>query len=244
MKAKTAWLIAAVIAAVVAVVLLVVLLPKNEVPKGEPEPVIETPDPEQDPEPADPFSIAGHKWVDMGTGIKWATTNIGANAPEEGGDFFSWGETATREVYDWKHYSNGVSSSEGGYDTKKSILSGRNLKKEYDAASQLWGESWRMPTSEEMSALLRGCTSTWTTINGVNGYLLKSKTTDGEIFFPAAGFMEGSKLKYAGTHAYVWSSTDFGEGNAHLLYMKVNTRLQVGCYFECCYGHNIRPVSD
>ena len=45
--------------------------------------------------------INGHKYVDLGlpSGIKWATCNVGANTPEEYGDYFAWGETNTKENY-------------------------------------------------------------------------------------------------------------------------------------------------
>ena len=37
----------------------------------------------------------GYGWVDLGlpSGLKWASCNVGANAPEEYGDYFAWGET-------------------------------------------------------------------------------------------------------------------------------------------------------
>ena len=43
---------------------------------------------------------AGHDYADLGlpSGTLWATCNIGANAPEEYGDFFAWGEV---EPKDW-----------------------------------------------------------------------------------------------------------------------------------------------
>ena len=56
---------------------------------------------------ADPGStgtIGGHKFVDMGDGIKWATMNLGATAPEESGDHFAWGETASKTSYTWGNY--------------------------------------------------------------------------------------------------------------------------------------------
>ena len=39
--------------------------------------------------------VPAHAYVDLGltSRTKWATTNIGADSPEEYGDYFSWGET-------------------------------------------------------------------------------------------------------------------------------------------------------
>lgn len=32
-------------------------------------------------------------WVDLGLGVKWSVVNLGATSPEQGGDYFAWGET-------------------------------------------------------------------------------------------------------------------------------------------------------
>lgn len=36
----------------------------------------------------------GHEYVDLGlpSGTLWETCNVGANSPEEYGDYFAWGE--------------------------------------------------------------------------------------------------------------------------------------------------------
>ncbi len=48
----------------------------------------------------------GHAYVDLGlpSGTLWATCNIGATKPEEYGDYFAWGETSTKDTYDWTTY--------------------------------------------------------------------------------------------------------------------------------------------
>ena len=47
-----------------------------------------------------------HEYVDLGlpSGTLWATCNVGANSPEQYGDYFAWGETAPKEVYTWETY--------------------------------------------------------------------------------------------------------------------------------------------
>ena len=65
--------------------------PKTSRPKPEPpkEPV--------SPQPSKATgTINGHGYVDLGlpSGLKWATCNVGANRPEEYGDYFAWGETS------------------------------------------------------------------------------------------------------------------------------------------------------
>mgnify|MGYP003552551049 FL=1 len=46
------------------------------------------------------------EYVDLGlpSGVKWATFNVGATQPEEYGDYFAWGETEPKELYDWSTY--------------------------------------------------------------------------------------------------------------------------------------------
>lgn len=34
-----------------------------------------------------------HEYVDLGLSVKWATMNVGAESPEDYGDYFAWGET-------------------------------------------------------------------------------------------------------------------------------------------------------
>ena len=48
----------------------------------------------------------GYEFVDLAlpSGVKWATCNVGASIPEEYGDYFSWGETESKEIYTWSTY--------------------------------------------------------------------------------------------------------------------------------------------
>lgn len=45
-------------------------------------------------------------WVDLGlpSGLLWATRNVGATSPEDYGDYFAWGETTPKSVYDLDTY--------------------------------------------------------------------------------------------------------------------------------------------
>ena len=44
-----------------------------------------------------------------------------------------------------------------------------NLVAAYDAATAHLGAPWRIPTSDEIQALVDNCTTTWITTNGVSG---------------------------------------------------------------------------
>ena len=47
-----------------------------------------------------------HEYVDLGlpSGTLWATCNVGAESPEEYGDYFAWGETESKTTYNWSTY--------------------------------------------------------------------------------------------------------------------------------------------
>jgi hypothetical protein len=109
--------------------------------------------------------INNHEYVDLGLSVKWATCNIGASTPQEFGSYFAWGETNPKSDYSWKTYFDlvgGASNphlSDGGYSYKKDdfIKYNRftNLKfgRNNDAASVLWGSSWRTPSHEDFNEL-------------------------------------------------------------------------------------------
>ncbi len=158
----------------------------------------------------------GHEWVDLGlpSGTLWATCNVGANAPEEYGDYFAWGETAPKDYYDWGTYKwcNGSSTTLTKYCTKSDygyngfVDNKTEFDPEDDAAYVNWGSSWRMPSVEQIQELCENCTWTWTQRNGVNGQLVTGPNGN-TMFLPAAGYRWNESLYYAGTVGYYWSRT-------------------------------------
>ena len=152
----------------------------------------------------------GRQFVDLGLSVKWATCNVGANAPEQYGDYFAWGETMPKRKYTEKNSLT--------YCKTIGDISG-NVK--YDAATANWGGDWRMPTKEEMRELMDKCTWTWTTQNGVGGYKVTSKVNGNYIFLPAAGCIEyGNKNYDSGADVEYWTSTPSSrwDGVAHNIY--------------------------
>ena len=152
-----------------------------------------------------------HEWVDLGlpSGTLWATCNVGADSPEEYGDYFAWGETAPKEYYDWDNYKwcDGTYYTLTKYCTNADYGTVDNkveLEPVDDAASVNWGSSWRMPTTEQQNELCENCTWEWETRNGVNGQLVygpNGKT----IFLPAAGVYRVGMLWWASTDGQYWS---------------------------------------
>ena len=121
----------------------------------------------------------GHEFVNLGlsSGTLWATCNVGADNPEDYGDYFSWGETQPKAAYNDSNYIY----SQGGYNqftkycTKPEFgFNGftdnlKTLQPSDDAATVNWGEGWRTPTIDEWIELVTKCSYTFTTRNGVNG---------------------------------------------------------------------------
>ena len=152
------------------------------------------------------------EYVDLGLSVKWATMNVGASNPEDYGDYFAWGETEPKDVYDWSTYKwcNGSYTSLTKYNTSSSYGTVDNkttLELSDDAARANWDGSWRMPTDAELTELREQCTWTWTTQNGVNGYRVTSKSNGNSIFLPAAYFRTNQPLYGTGSSGFYWSSS-------------------------------------
>ena len=155
-------------------------------------------------------------FLDLGlpSGTLWATCNVGASVPEDYGDYYAWGETQPKSVYDWSTYiyCNGSSNTltmycnNSNYGYNGYIDDFTVLFSWDDAAAVNLGSEWRMPTIEEWQELYDNTTCVWTTRNGVNGRLFTASNGN-SIFLPAAGYRVSSGLSYAGSNGYYWSSS-------------------------------------
>ena len=161
----------------------------------------------------------GHSYVDLGLPslLKWATMNVGATSETDYGDYFMWGSTTpnTASECTWTNapFNNGTNDYDSNYfNAHKSewLDNNNNLKPEYDAASQIMGGDWRMPTKAEIQELIDYTTNEWFTNyngTGVNGRKFTSKTNGNSIFIPASGYRFGSSFGSQGDHGNVWSSS-------------------------------------
>ena len=156
-------------------------------------------------------------------GPYWAMTNIGAEKPEDYGYYFWWGDTVG---YKWENdkwvASDGSNSNFSfnlidtpTYNKSVSTLQSEGwitadwvLAPEHDAAKKHWGGDWRIPTVYELNDLINKCDWTWTTQNGVNGYVVRGRGeyAFNSIFLPCAGYGDGSSLSYAGSYGNYGSS--------------------------------------
>ena len=186
--------------------------------------------------------------IDLGlpSGTKWACCNVGASTPEGYGNYYAWGETQPKSVYDRSTYRWGSDYDElTKYCTKSSYGSVDNkttLDASDDAATANWGAPWRMPSLMQMQELVNSCTSTWTAQNGVYGRKFVGPN-GGAIFLPAAGYRWNGVLYNAGSRGLYWSSTlhESSPVDAYFLYFN-SSGAYWGYYYYRHIGHTVRPV--
>ena len=127
--------------------------------------------------------------VDLGlpSGTKWADRNIGATSVTSVGGYYSYGETATKQIY-----------TSDTYTFKSDITNIAGT--EYDVATKKYGKGWSIPTAEQWKELFESCTLDYMVINKL--YVAKFTGPNGKsiyLYFPPndiyarGGNMEMSK---------------------------------------------------
>ena len=171
-----------------------------------------------------------HEYVDLGlpSGTLWATCNIGADSPEKFGDYYAWGETAPKSYY----------SSDTACGCDDNIW---DLLPEDDAATVNWGSEWQTPSAKQIDELIneKYTTTEWTTLNGVDGRKITSKSNGNSIFLPAAGGRIGAGYVNP-ENGYYWSRSKQAPLSVYYLYFNSNKIIKQ--YLSCSFGFNIRPV--
>lgn len=186
-------------------------------------------------------------FVDLGlpSGTLWATCNIGANTPEEYGDYFAWGETEPKTIYSWSTYKycNGdgdqltkyCPSADNGYNGFTDALT--KLLPEDDAATVILGDEWCTPTRDQWLELWEHTSFKWTKQKGVKGMLFTADNGN-DLFLPAAGghndgityYNEGL---YWSCELYILSNVSYLNFNSDYCSLKYGFR---------CDGYSVRPV--
>ena len=163
-------------------------------------------------------------------GPYWADRNVGASRPEDYGLYFWWGDTVGHRPstfsltgeYEYE-LANAFSFNFTGSNvptwgaSTDSLLSkgwvvSQNgiyvLAPSHDAAHVQWGGAWRMPTIQEFDNLNNKCYWTWTTQNGVNGYVVRGRGAyaSNSIFLPCAGAGIWTSLCNSGSDGHYLSS--------------------------------------
>ena len=161
--------------------------------------------------------------VDLGlpSGTKWANMNIGANEPTESGDYFAWGEIEpkldyTKESYKFYKSITTKVKDDDGFETSKTVSgftkyvydpkyafegvcdNKTELSIEDDAAYQILGKEWHIPTVEQWKELISQCE--WIEgelYNKVGGKISGYKVTGSNgnwIFLPKVGCTNGERF--------------------------------------------------
>jgi len=198
---------------------------------------------------AEPAAVVKADAVDLGLSVKWAACNLGAATPADPGNYYAWGETAPKAVYDMDSYklcgekhkfTKYVPAETLGYADCDNLLV---LQSADDPAAAL-GDGWRMPTRAEALELLEKCDNAF-----VDGNWVITGPNGNSITIPRAGYRSGDKVRQE-KGAYLWCSTLFqGTLEDGTVYYQEN-------YADCFsvpnkvdrqyreYGIPIRPVKE
>lgn len=181
----------------------------------------------------DPTVTAGAV-VDLGLSVYWSSCNVGAETPEEYGDYFAWGETKPKSSYTENNYSYFDNNTKTYTDIGDNI-SGT----EYDAATVNLGSDWRMPTKAEMQELVNNCTWVWSQVSGINGYKIIGQNGN-SIFIPASGWYRYS-LNESNAKLYCWCSNQYDAQYSSCIFASSSIRhINTDPKYN---GFSIRPVT-
>ena len=110
-----------------------------------------------------------------------------------------------------------------------------------DAATARLGVNWRMPTKAEFDELLNNCTATFTTSNGINGYLFTGPNGN-SIFLPMAGGRDGEGLLSGGESGFYWLSSLYSDDTDYAWGFLIDSESRYATSYYRMYGQTIRPV--
>ena len=203
--------------------------------------------------------------VDLGLSVKWATTNVGAQQPEDHGQLFGWADsTGSHKTFD--NISIMYQPNDDGTETtivqwKSVFFGGKNPVADisgtpFDIAIYHWNANWRMPTLDEWKELMDRCT--WTAETTATGTTVCRVTgpNGNSIVLPMTGTRQASgDEQIKATKAYYWTSTllprnmqaDYNYQSdvacaAWCVKFDAGAQPQIGAAIRC-YGMGIRPVA-
>lgn len=187
--------------------------------------------------------------LDLPSGTKWCTKNVGAKNPEDQGDFYAWGETETKNTYSSNTYCNLQNRYKKDKYTKEDKLT--KLEDKDDPTKVNFNRGFSTPTKKQLQELIDNTDCEFVDHHGDSdhkGFLFKSKINDNEIFIPCTGLGEDSNIRY--NHlCYLWSCEVNPKlpNNAYFLYVNMEDGKSPKVSIEEAhryYGMEIRPVFD
>lgn len=173
--------------------------------------------------------------IDLGmpSGKKWACCNVDADAPEEYGGYYAWGDVETKSTYTLGTY------------TQKYVenISGT----QFDVATKKWGDNWQIPTKEDMEWLTKNCSWVDKTWHGVKGTLIIAPNGN-SIFLPYSDLVASDRSYGMGGCCYWTGTQDLlyakEEDKPYSLFMPIATEVKTvwSVYYLAHYGMLIRPI--
>lgn len=194
--------------------------------------------------------IGGFEAVDMGDAGIWASCNVGANSPEEFGDYYMWGSIKPNDIINGQYY-DALHCPYFGHKYTNKYYNNRiyKLELEDDAAYVNMKDKWRTPTYSECVNLIMNCKIQIVSQNGVQGYLYTLKTDSSKkLFFPIAGAMKDASRFMSDTALY-WTADSYTDNYAEQSYSiknssGIDSSRFLGFPIRAIYDKNITSASD
>lgn len=153
------------------------------------------------------FPVADIVDMDMPSGTKWSSWNMGASSPfiAPSDAYYVWGDAegtvTSTNISDNPYFKNTPVADRG----KLVNIAGT----QYDIATKKWGEGWQLPTKEQFEELINFSTTKFVKekINGIEYEALRcvSKRNGATIYLPCAGLLRNNE-KINGNVGYFWTA--------------------------------------
>lgn len=168
--------------------------------------------------------------VDIGLSVKWASFNLGAYKPSDVGSMFYWAENQSSTIGYPKYCKINID-----------VIGDIAGDEKYDAATNMLGRNWRLPTEEECRELLNMCKWETKVIDGIEGRLVTGPNGN-SIFLP---FNQKNIISGKYVSGHYWTSTPHhGSESANDLRFGENCKqpAELWCATACRCLFGIRPV--
>lgn len=217
-------------------------------------------------------------YVDLGlpSGLLWATRNIdvtqkngfAASPFQYDCSFFSWGNVDGHNPNQYAYFTpwnwGGVNQQSPYYqgqvygDTPGCELTiNIPTNDKYDAARNILGSPWRMPSKEEFIELFNNVifidadgneipsssVDKRIMIQGVSGTYLQSKINGNRLFIPCCGYGELSALRAKSANSNLWTTDIYNERDAYYC-VSGSGGVRINTWYMRNTGFNIRPVRE
>ena len=153
-------------------------------------------------------------FVDLGlpSGTLWSTVNVGAQTPFQRGQYFSWGNiegyVASYNEGDYSGEIVGYSFIQDNYVLTNGYQLSGSIPVENDAAVDIMGGKWSIPTDVQFQELINNCTITWVEKNGVPGKLFTSNINGKTLFIINNGYGNATTLDSPMYQSAYWTNAE------------------------------------